>query len=356
MSGRLGGAFRWTRANLFSGPASALVTLLTAFFLWRALPPLFDWAVRDAVWSASDPAVCREAGGACWALIGQKYRFVLFGLYPYREQWRPALAVAIFVAALVATAVPAWWGRWLLWLWAAVAATVATLLWGGILGLPYVDNTQWGGLPLTLVLAAVGSAAAFPLSILLALGRRSDLPLIRALCVGVIELVRGVPLISVLFMASVMFPLFLPEGVNLDKLLRALIGIAIFTAAYLAEALRGGLQAIPVGQYEAADALGLTYWQKARLVILPQAVKHALPALVGQIIGMFKDTSLVVIIGLFDLMATVQGALSDPPWRPYYVEGYLFAALLYWIFAFSMSRYSQYLERRLGRAQGAARG
>jgi general L-amino acid transport system permease protein len=236
-----------------------------------------------------------------------------------------------------------------------VGSAVALLMWGGVLGLAYVDNTQWGGLPLTLILTAVGIALAFPLSVLLALGRRSDLPAIRAVCVGFIELVRGVPLISVLFMASVMFPLFLPEGMTVDKLLRALIGLALFTAAYLAEALRGGLQAIPPGQYEAADALSLSWWQKMRLVVLPQAIKVSIPALVNQIISMFKDTSLVVIIGLFDLMSTTKAALSDPPWRPFYVEGYVFAALLYWAFSFSMSRYSRWLERRLETGQRGAR-
>lgn len=338
---------RWVRENLFSGVGSAFLTVLVALLLWRALPPLLDWAVLDAVWSGADPAACRAADGACWALIGEKHRFILFGLYPFDEQWRPALALALFIAAVVISAVPAFWGRWLAWLWAGVFGTVAVLLWGGVLGLTFVPNTLWGGLPLTLILTVLGVVLAFPLSILLALGRRSGLPLIRAVCVGFIELVRGVPLISVLFMASVMFPLFLPEGVTVDKLLRAILGIALFTAAYLAEALRGGLQAIPRGQYEAADALGLGYWQMARLVILPQALKISIPALVNQFISLFKDTSLVIIIGLFDLLTATKTALSDPIWRPFYVEAYCFAALIYWLFSFSMSRYSLYLERRL---------
>lgn len=348
-AGSLPGAqgLRWARDNLFSGVGNALLTVLAVLLLWRMLPPLLDWAVLEAVWSGTDPAVCRQAEGACWALIGHKHRFILFGLYPYEEQWRPALALGLFLAAVGISAVPACWRRWLVWLWGGVIGAIAVLLWGGVLGLTFVPNTQWGGLPLTLILAVVGLAGAFPLSILLALGRRSGLPLIRAVCVGFIELIRGVPLISVLFMASVMFPLFLPEGVTVDKLLRAIVGIALFTAAYLAEALRGGLQAVPEGQYEAAHALGLGYWQTARLVILPQALKTSIPALVNQFISLFKDTSLVIIIGLFDLLTATKTALSDPPWRPFYVEAYLFAALIYWLFSFSMSRYSLYLERRL---------
>jgi general L-amino acid transport system permease protein len=340
-------AIHWVRQHLFSGVGNAFLTVMAVLLLWQLLPPLFDWAVIEAVWTGADPTACREAEGACWAMIQQKHRFILFGLYPYAEQWRPALALGLFLVAVVISAIPACWRPWLAWLWGGVAVAVAALMWGGVLGLAWVPNTQWGGLPLTLILAVVGVAGAFPLSILLALGRRSDLPLIRATCVGFIELIRGVPLISVLFMASVMFPLFLPEGVTVDKLLRAILGIALFTAAYLAEAVRGGLQAIPRGQYEAADALGLGYWQTVGLVILPQALKISIPALVNQFISLFKDTSLVIIIGLFDLLTATKTALSDPPWRPFYVEAYCFAALLYWLFSFSMSRYSLFLERRL---------
>ena len=338
---------RWMKENLFSNASNTLLTLLAIWLLWRMLPPLFEWSLLDAVWTGDDPDRCRAAGGACWALIQQKWRFILFGLFPFDQQWRPGLATAIFIVAGAITSVPAFWRRWLIGLWVAVVVVCATLMWGGVLGMPFVENAKWGGLPLTLILSVVGIAAAFPLSILLALGRRSDMPAIRSVCVGFIELIRGVPLISVLFMASVMFPLFLPEGVTIDKLLRALAGITLFTAAYLAEAVRGGLQAIPRGQYEAAESLGLNYWQKTGLIILPQALKIAIPPIVNQFISMFKDTSLVIIIGLFDLLTTSKAALSDPPWRPFYVESYMFAALIYWLFAFFMSRYSLYLERRL---------
>jgi general L-amino acid transport system permease protein len=337
----------WARQNLFSSVPNTLLTLLCVWVLWQTLPPLIGWAFTGAVWRAADPAQCRAAEGACWALIGEKYRFILFGLYPWGEQWRPLLAVALFIIALVTSCYPGFWRPWLLALWTAVFAACAILMWGGVLGLTYVSNTLWGGLPLTLILSVVGIVCSFPLAILLALGRRSDMPGIRSVCVGFIEFVRGVPLVSVLFMASVMFPLFLPEGVSIDKLLRAQVGIILFTAAYLAEAVRGGLQAVPRGQHEAADALGLGYWRKMGLIILPQALKISIPPLVNQFISMFKDTSLVIIIGLFDLLTTAKTAVSDPQWRPFFVESYVFVALLYWGFCFFMSRYSQFIERRV---------
>ena len=340
-------ALRWTARNLFGGVSNTVLTLGCLWLLWETVPPLVQWALTGAVWSATDPAVCRQAEGACWALIEQKHRFILFGLYPFAEHWRPLAATALFLAALAISCYPGFWRAWLAGLWTAVIFTCAVLMWGGVFGFSFVENARWGGLPLTLILAVIGLVAAFPLSIVLALGRRSELPALRAVSVGFIELIRGVPLISMLFMASVMLPLFLPEGVTVDKLLRALVGIALFTAAYLAEAVRGGLQSIPRGQYEAADALGLSYWQKTRLIILPQALKIAIPSIVNQFISMFKDTSLVIIIGLFDLLTTAKAALSDPPWRPFFIESYVIAALIYWAFSFFMSRYSLFLERRL---------
>jgi general L-amino acid transport system permease protein len=337
----------WMRKNLFSSVPNTLLTLLGLWLLWQAIPPLIEWAFLGAVWQTSDPAACRAADGACWAFIGEKYRFILFGLYPFDEHWRPLLAMALFIIALVVTCYPGFWRPWLPLVWGVMFIVCGVLMWGGVFGLTFVENSQWGGLPLTLILSVVGMVCSFPLAILLALGRRSDLPAIRAVCVGFIEFVRGVPLVSVLFMASVMFPLFLPEGVTIDKLLRAQVGIILFTAAYLAEAVRGGLQAVPRGQYEAADSLGLGYWRKMGLIILPQALKISIPPLVNQFISMFKDTSLVIIIGLFDLLTTAKTALSDPLWRPFFVESYVFVALIYWSFCFFMSRYSQFLERRM---------
>lgn len=345
-SSRLAAGLQWPRRCLFNSIPNTILTILCLWLLWETLPPLVNWALRDAVWVGA-PDACRAADGACWALIAEKHRFILFGLYPYDEHWRPLIAVVAFLAAVVMTCQPAFWRWWLVVAWPLVLVVCAALMWGGVFGLTYVDNTRWGGIPLTLILSVVGIVGSFPLAIVLALGRRSELPVIRATCVGFIELIRGVPLISVLFMASVMFPLFLPEGVTVDKLLRAQIGIILFTAAYLAEAIRGGLQAIPRGQYEAADALGLSYWKKTALIILPQALKVSIPPLVNQFISMFKDTSLVIIIGLFDLLTTAKTALSDPAWRQFYIEAYVFAALLYWAFCFFMSRYSLYIERRL---------
>ena len=343
-------AIGWPRRHLFSSVPNTLLTLFCLYVLWITVPPFLHWAVIAPVWTGS-PAECREAAGACWALIGEKHRFILFGLYPFDEHWRPLLAMAVFIIALVVSTNPQTWRWWLGPMWLVVLGVFGVLMWGGVFGLTYVENSKWGGLPLTLILAVVGIVVSFPLAVLLALGRRSELPAIRAVCVGFIELIRGVPLISVLFMASVMFPLFLPEGVTIDKLLRAQVGIILFTAAYLAEAIRGGLQAVPQGQYEAAEALGLSYWKKTRLIILPQALKISIPPIVNQFISMFKDTSLVIIIGLFDLLTTTKTALTDPPWRPFYVEAYVFAGGIYWAFCFFMSRYSLYLERRLDTGQ-----
>lgn len=351
----------WLRANLFSSVPSALATLAIAWLALKTLPPLIDWAFVDAVWQAADSQACRAAKGegACWALIAEKHRFMLFGTYPFQEHWRPALAIALLVALYALSAWRRCWKPWLALAWLGGLTVVGVLMWGGLFGLPFVENERWGGLVLTLLLATFGLAFAFPLSILLALGRRSAMPLVRAASVCAIELVRGVPLISLLFMASVMLPLFLPEGVTIDKLLRALIAMIVFAAAYLAEVVRGGLQAVPREQYEQADALGLRYRHKMGLVILPQALAVSIPPLVNTFIGFFKDTSLVVIIGLFDLLTAVKVSLQEPAWTGFGVEAYLFASAVYFVFCFAMSRYSRGLERgwsadsRLARAPGA---
>ncbi len=318
-------------------------SLAALVVLVAAAVPFARWALIDAVWRP-DPAACRAAHGACWGFIVEKYRLILFGTFPYAEQWRPALATVLLMGLWVLSAVRGFRETGLALAWAAGLAAIGVLMWGGVLGLPYVENERWGGLILTLLLTTFGVAFASPLSILLALGRRSDLPAVRALCVAYIELVRGVPLVSLLFMASVMLPLFLPEGLSIDKLLRAQIALILFAAAYLAEVVRGGLQAIAREQYEAADALGLTYWQANFSVILPQALRVAVPALVSTLIGFFKDTSLVLVIGLFDLLATIKLGLTEPAWSGFGVEAYLFAAFVYFAFCFSFSRYSRRFE------------
>jgi general L-amino acid transport system permease protein len=349
-----GRAWRWLRVNLFNGPINSLVSIVALYVLYRAAVALLQWGFLHAVWSAPTGRACVAGNGgegACWAFVGQWYRFILFGRYPYEQQWRPLFVILIFVVMLLASCDRRLWGRRIALLWAAGFMVNGVLMFGGILGLPAVETDLWSGLPLTLVLAIIGLAAAFPLSLVLALGRRSKMPVIRALCVAYIEMVRGVPLIIVLFMASVMLPLFLPAGTTINKLLRVQIGIILFQAAYLAEVVRGGLQAIPRGQYEAADALGLGYWRKMRLIILPQALRIAIPPLVNTFIGAFKDTTLVTIVGLFDLISTASSAITDPNWRGFYAEAYLFVAVVFFLFCFFMSRYSQYLERVLNQGK-----
>src|SRR5215469_1216786 len=339
---------RWLRTNLFSSITSSIITLLLFALLAKLVFSFVQWGIWDAVWTVpgNDTSACRAARGigACWAVIPEKYRFILFGTYPFEEQWRPALATLIFIALFYVSCLRAFWRRELVLIWAAALALIGFLMWGGVLGLSFVSQERWGGLPVTLILATFGLAFGFPLGIVVALGRRSKLPAIHSLSVLYVELIRGVPLISLLFMASVMFPLFMPDGVNLDKLLRAQIAVVLYAGAYLAEVIRGGLQAVPRGQHEAADALGLSYWQKNRLIILPQAIRHVIPPLVNTFIAFFKDTSLVLIIGIFDLLTTAKTAIVDPAWQAYSVEVYIFVAVIYFAFCFAMSRYSRQLE------------
>ena len=311
------------------------------------------WSVPEGA-TGPDVSACRDARGvgACWAVIGEKYRFILFGRYPYEEQWRPALVIALFISLYALSAWKRLWRKELLLVWVGMLTLIGVMMWGGFAGLTFVPQDQWGGLPLTLILATFGLALAFPLSVLVALGRRSTkLPAVKAICVLYVELIRGVPLITLLFMASVMFPLFLPEGMNIDKLLRAQIAIILFAGAYLAEVVRGGLQALPKGQYEAADALGLSYWQKTALIILPQALRLVIPPLVNTFIGFFKDTSLVLIIGLFDVLSAGKVAINEPAWAAYSTEVYITLAAIYFVFCFTMARYSRGLERDFARSR-----
>jgi general L-amino acid transport system permease protein len=344
----------WARRNLFNGIGSTIVTLALAYIVARGLWALADWGLVHAVWHAPNGRACIAASdgkGACWAFLGVWGRFILFGRYPYEEQWRPALVVAIFVALFALSCLPRLGGWKMGVVWIGGIAVNLVLMLGGAFGLSYVSTDLWNGLPLTLILAVVGLALAFPLAVGLALARRSALPAVRSLAVAYIELIRGVPLITVLFMASVMLPLFLPPQTTINTLLRAQVGFILFYAAYLAEVVRGGLQAIPRGQYEAAGALGLGYWRTTRLVILPQALRIAIPPLVNVFIAGFKDTTLVTIIGLFDLISTASNAITDPNWRGFYVEAYGFIAVLYFAFCFFMSRYSGALEASLKRAR-----
>jgi general L-amino acid transport system permease protein len=342
------GVIGWVRHNLFNGVFNSLLTIVTLFFLWKVVPPFFRWALIDSAWHSTGQA-CKQAAGACWSVVSMNYRFILFGFYPYEQQWRPFLAMMILFGLLFYSRNRNHWRKPLAYAWIIGLFTMGLLMKGGILGLSSVESTQWGGLPLTLLLAVFGLTAAYPLGVILALGRRSKMPGVKALCILYIELIRGVPLISLLFMSAIIFPLFLPEGVTFNKILRAQVAIILFTAAYIAEVVRGGLQAMSRGQYEAAESIGLNYYLTMRLVILPQALKIVIPPTVSILISAFKDTSLVVIIALFDLLKTTQTVLSNPEWMGFSREAYVFVAILYFLGCFSMSNYSRKLERELSR-------
>ncbi|MCB1923128.1 MAG: amino acid ABC transporter permease [Gammaproteobacteria bacterium] len=344
------GVVGWLRANLFSSWLNSILTLCAFYVLLVSIPPLVEWAIINAHWLGDSRAPCdADKSGACWVFVNVRMDQFMYGLYPEAEYWRINLAGLLLVALMVPLFVKRFPWKPQLGLFILVGYPIIAyfLFAGGVFGLPDVETSRWGGLTLTLILSSVGMAASFPLGILLALGRRSTMPIVKAVSVVFIEFWRGVPLITVLFMSSVMLPLFLPEGTHFDKLLRAMIGIALFQSAYMAEVVRGGLQAIPKGQYEAAQALGLTYWQSMGLIILPQALKLVIPGIVNTFIALFKDTTLVLIIGLFDMLAMIQAALADPNWLGFAIEGLMFAAFVYWVFCFSMSRYSQALERKL---------
>ena len=342
------GVIGWIRANLFNGWFNSLLTIVILYSLWLVIPPFIRWAFIDSVWNTTGVA-CRKADGACWSIIANNFRFILFGFYPYDQQWRPLLAMLILFGLLFYSRDRNHWTKSLGYSWIAGLVAMGFLMKGGLFGLPSVESTQWGGLPLTLLLSVFGLAAAYPLGVVLALGRQSKMPAIRILCVIYIELIRGVPLISLLFMGSIIFPLFLPEGITINKILRAQAAIILFTAAYIAEVVRGGLQAMRRGQYEAAESIGLNYFLTMRLIILPQALKIVIPPTVQQLISAFKDTSLVVIIALFDLLKTTQTVLSNPEWMGFSREAYIFVAILYFLGCFSMANYSRKLEKELSR-------
>lgn len=338
------GLVHWLRDNLFSTPLNVALTTLGIAILFWVIPPFVKWAYVDANFLGTTREDC-NSGGACWVFIRMKIDMFMYGFYPSIERWRINTVYGLFFV-LVAL---------FRYLKNPVVKIVAAhvyfivgffLVYGGLFGLEVVPTDKWGGLMLTIMVAAVGIVAAFPLGVILALGRASHLPIIRSISVTYIEFIRGVPLITILFMSSIILPLFFPEGINFDKLLRALIGIAMFEAAYIAENIRGGLQSIPKGQYEAADAIGLSYWQKMGLVILPQALKVAIPNLVGVSIALFQDTTLVMIIGLFDLLAMVRLSAADSYWLGYETEGYVFITFIFWFFCYSMSNFSQKLEKR----------
>jgi general L-amino acid transport system permease protein len=346
------GPVAWVRTNLFGDWRTSLMTLIIGGALLYLIPQFLSWAIFRASWAANFEA-CRVDGvGACWGVVTEKYRIILFGRYPFEEQWRPLVATILMLGLLAASCTRAFWHAWLGLLWIAVLSLFFMLMYGNVLGLSLVETDRWGGLPLTILLASLSMVMAFPIALLVALGRRSNLPAIRSFCTLYVELIRGVPLISVLFMASFMFPLFMPEGFTIDVLIRVLVGITLFAAAYMAEVIRGGLQAIPKGQIEAAATLGLSYWQTQGKIVLPQALAMVVPSIMNNFISTFKDTSLVTIVSLYELTGALSLALnSDSDWRPFKIEGYLFIAMIYFIFCFSMSRYSIWVEKQVNRGK-----
>ena len=354
------GAVGWLRENLLSTPFNIALTVIIVLLLLWVVPELLKFLLIDAVWSGTDRDACREIVqhreiGACWPFVWERLPYFTYGSYPIPERWR----VDVFFAMLAIGVV------WLLWLNAprrdigsayffVVLPVASFILLHGFetIGLPVVDTVLWGGVLVTIVVASVGIVVSLPLGILLALGRRSDMPTVKLFSTVFIEFVRGVPLVTVLFMASVMLPLFVPENFEPDKLVRALIGIALFASAYMAEVVRAGLQAIPKGQYEGAMAVGLRYWQSMRLIILPQALKVTIPNIVNTYIGLFKDTTLVFIVGIFDLLRTIEVSRIDPKWAAPVTSttGYAVAAMFYLTFCYAMSRYARAMEARLAAA------
>ncbi|MDR3044095.1 MAG: amino acid ABC transporter permease [Desulfovibrio sp.] len=342
------GVLGWVRRNLLCPWYNALLSAATAFLIAKAAAPFWNWAVTNATITL-DPAVAKRHTGAAWGFIREMWPVFMTGIYPAEERWRPLLALCAVLAVAGLTCVRRLRGAgWLRALWLTTPVLVfACIRGGGITGLPEVGTHYWGGLMLTLLLSVVAMVAAFPVSVLLALGRTSDMPVARPFCVAYIELVRGVPLITILFMASVVLPLFLPSDLDLDKVLRAMAGITMFFSAYLAENIRGGLQGLSRGQYEAADALGMGYWTKMRVVILPQALRIVIPPMVNNFIGILKDTSLVGIVGLVDLLQVAFATTSNPKWFGRLAEAYTFIAFWYWVLCYGLSGCSRYLERRI---------
>ncbi|WP_024954607.1 amino acid ABC transporter permease [Sulfurospirillum arcachonense] len=338
------GVIHWLKDNLFSTPSNVIMTLLGLYLLYIIIPPFVQWAYTDANFVGDSRAQC-TGDGACWVFVKMKMDMFMYGFYPEDQVWRLNTGLGLFIVLIAAFK----------FLKSSKLKIIAFFIYllaafilvnGGLLGLDIIPTDKWGGLMLTIVVAAAGIIFSFPIGIVIAFGRASNLPIIRSICITYVEFIRGVPLITILFMSSVILPLFFPEGMTFDKLLRALIGITLFQAAYVAEIIRGGLQSIPTGQYEAADAVGLSYWQKMLLVILPQALKVAIPNLVGAFISLFQDTTLVLIIGLFDLLAMVRITAADSTWLGMETEGYVFVTFVFWAFCYGMSRYSQSLEEQ----------
>lgn len=322
-----------------------IITVLGLVLLIYALFSFFNWAVVNATFTRATPDECRAAGGACWAMLRERYNIILFGSYPGGEYWRPTLAVVLVVAVLIASGFRQFWKPWLVLVWIAVMVVSLILMRGGILGLSAVPTSRWGGLPLTVGLSAFGIVLALPLSIALALGRQSKIMPVKRFCDAYVEIVRGLPLLAVLFVASTMLPFLLPGGNMIDTILRAQIALILFQAAYLAEAIRSGLNAVPKGQSEAAYSLGLPGGLVSRLVVLPQAFRIALPAIINTFIESIKDTTLISVIGLIDVLGGARGAIADGNWMGFYREAYLVVGVAFFLFCYILSLHSRRLEQ-----------
>ncbi|MEI1249534.1 amino acid ABC transporter permease [Rhizobium aouanii] len=332
--------------RLFFGDLVASVLTVTTGFLLILMIPALNWAVLDAVWVTDDPSTCRQRG-ACWAFIAAKFRFIIFGVYPPDEQWRPLLVMGLVLVMILASLSPKLWGQKLIAAWLLAVAVMLVLMWGGTFGMAPVPTSSWGGLPVTLLLALLSLGLGFPFAVFLALGRRSTLPIPRLLSLLTIELIRGLPLVGLLFVASILLPLLLPAGWSFDKLGRTLAALTVFAAAYLAEVIRGGLQGVPAGQMEAARALGIPGWKAVWHIVLPQALQKVIPPLTNTAIVMVKNTSLVLIVGVFDMLSASRVAATDPMWPAPYVESYVFVALIYFLICFGISNYTRWLEGRV---------
>ncbi|ACM31391.1 amino acid ABC transporter permease [Agrobacterium rhizogenes] len=344
------GLSKWRRRpvtkGLLDNRSNTIITICSLAILVWMVTPLLRWAGRAAIWSGTGSDCSVEGAGACWAFIAAKFRFIIFGFYPPALQWRPALAMFCICVLLSISANPRYWGSKLLISW-PVVILLLWLLMAGILVAPPIPTNQWGGLPITLIVSVIGLATAFPIALLLALARRSSMGILRTLAVAFIECLRGIPLIAVLYIAMLIIPMALPSEATLDKLLRAQIGITLFVSAYLAEVIRAGLQSIPAGQLEAAYSLGFGYWRTTQLVVLPQALRAVIPAIVNLSIGILLNTSLLAVIGISDLLNTGKIAATDPVWLGFYTEAFVFTGAIYFAISFVASRYSLWLERRL---------
>ena len=354
---RTTGVVGWARENLFSSPINILLTLAGLWLLYSIVPPVMEWAFIKSVWTAESRTECWDKmevpeEAACWAFIRGRLNFFIYGFYPVAERWRVNLSFVLLIFAILPVLYDKLPGRrhWL-WYVAAFPFLAGWLLVGGF-GLPPVETDQFGGFMLTLIIGVTGISFSLPIGIALALGRTSDMPVLRMLCVLFIEFIRGVPLIALLFVASTMLNYFLPPGTTFDLLMRVLIMVTLFSSAYIAEVVRGGLQGIPKGQVEAADSLGLSYWKAQRLIILPQALKISIPGIVNTFIGLYKDTTLVLIIGMLDPLGIGRASLADADWAGLAREVYLFIAVFFFLCCFGMSRYSLYLERKLDTGYG----